>query len=37
MLFLAGDLLALLIAWMTISLHTARTAGANPIEAIRYE
>jgi putative ABC transport system permease protein len=33
---LAGAL-ALLIAYLTVSLHTVRAASTNPVEALRYE
>ena len=35
--FLAGGLLALSIALLTISHHTLRSARANPVKALRYE
>ncbi len=35
--FLAGGLLALSIALLTISYHTLRSARANPVKALRYE
>ena len=37
LLFLAGGLLALVIALLTISYHTIRSARANPVKALRYE
>jgi putative ABC transport system permease protein len=36
-LFIAGGLVALLIALGTISYHTIRSARANPVKALRYE
>ena len=35
--FLAGGILALSIALLTISYHTVRSARANPVKALRYE
>jgi putative ABC transport system permease protein len=35
--FIAGGLVALLIALATISYHTIRSARANPVKALRYE
>jgi putative ABC transport system permease protein len=35
--FLAAGLVALLIAWATVFSHARRVAGANPINALRYE
>jgi putative ABC transport system permease protein len=35
--FLAAGTAALLIAWATIFAHARRVAGANPINALRYE
>jgi putative ABC transport system permease protein len=35
--FVAGGLLALSIALLTISYHTLRSARANPVKALRYE
>ena len=35
--FLGAGLLALLIAWATVFSHARRVAGANPINALRYE
>jgi putative ABC transport system permease protein len=35
--FLAAGAAALLIAWATIFTHARRVAGANPINALRYE
>ena len=35
--FLAAGATALLIAWATIFAHARRVAGANPINALRYE
>ena len=35
--FLAAGATALLIAWATIFVHASRVAGANPINALRYE
>ena len=35
--FIWGGILALLIAWLTISYQSIRAALANPIEALRYE
>jgi putative ABC transport system permease protein len=37
LLFLAGGLIALTIALLTISYHTIRSARANPVKALRYE
>ena len=37
LLFLLGGVLALLIALLTISYHTIRSARANPVTALRYE
>jgi putative ABC transport system permease protein len=37
LLFLAGGILALVIALMTISYHTIRSARGNPVDAIKYE
>ena len=37
MVFLAGGVLALVIALLTISYHTLRSARANPVNALRYE
>jgi putative ABC transport system permease protein len=36
-LFLLGGILALIIALVTISYHTIRSARANPVKALRYE
>jgi len=36
-LFLLGGVVALLIALLTISYHTLRSARANPVKALRYE
>jgi putative ABC transport system permease protein len=35
--FLASGAIAMLIAWATIFAHARRVAGANPINALRYE
>jgi putative ABC transport system permease protein len=35
--FLAGAVVALLIAMLTVSFQTLRAAVANPAEALRYE
>jgi putative ABC transport system permease protein len=35
--FLIAGMAALLIAWATIFTHARRVAGANPIQALRYE
>ncbi len=35
--FLIGGILSLLIALITISYHTLRSAKANPVKALRYE
>lgn len=35
--FLAGGILALVVALLTISYHTLRSARANPVNALRYE
>jgi putative ABC transport system permease protein len=35
--FVLGGLLALLIAWLTVSCQAIRAARANPVEALRYE
>lgn len=35
--FLVGGVLSLLIALITISYHTLRSAKANPVKALRYE
>jgi len=35
--FLFGGILALIIALLTISYHTLRSARANPVNALRYE
>lgn len=37
LLFLAGGAIALIIALLTISFHTIRSARANPVKALRYE
>lgn len=37
LLFIAGGLVALAIALLTISYHTVRSARANPVESLRYE
>jgi len=37
MVFLFGGMLALVIALLTISYHTLRSARANPVKALRYE
>lgn len=37
LIFLAGGLVALIIALATISYHTVRSARANPVKALRYE
>lgn len=37
LLFLAGGVIALTIALLTISYHTVRSARANPVKALRYE
>ena len=35
--FLAGGLIAFLIALLTVSYHTFRSARSNPVESLRYE
>jgi putative ABC transport system permease protein len=35
--FVLGGVLALLIAWLTVSFQAIRAARANPVEALRYE
>ncbi len=35
--FVLGGVLALLIAWLTVSYQAIRAARANPVEALRYE
>lgn len=35
--FAGAGLLALLIAWLTISFHSIKAARRNPVEALRYE
>lgn len=35
--FVVGGVLALMIALITISYHTVRSARANPVESLRYE
>ena len=35
--FILGGMMAILIALLTISFHTIRSAGSNPVEALRYE
>ncbi|MEL6926671.1 MAG: FtsX-like permease family protein, partial [Bacteroidota bacterium] len=35
--FLLGGILALVIAVVTISYHTLRSASRNPVDALRYE
>jgi len=35
--FMAATVLALLIAWLTVSLQAVRAAHANPIDSLRYE
>jgi putative ABC transport system permease protein len=35
--FLLPALLTLVIAWMTVSFHTVKSARANPVESLRYE
>ena len=35
--FLAGGLIALAIALLTISYHTIRSARSNPVDSLRYE
>lgn len=35
--FLLAGLVALLVAWLTISVQAVRAALANPVEALRYE
>jgi putative ABC transport system permease protein len=37
LLFLAGGILALVIALITICYHTIRSARANPVDSVRYE
>ena len=37
LIFVLGCLLAVVIAMLTISYHTVRSARANPVEALRYE
>lgn len=37
LIFLLGCVLAIVIAMLTISYHTVRSARANPVEALRYE
>ena len=37
LIFLLGCFLAIVIAMLTISYHTVRSARANPVEALRYE
>ncbi len=35
--FLLGGILAIVVAFLTISYHTLRSARANPIDSLRYE
>jgi putative ABC transport system permease protein len=35
--FIAATILALLIAWMTVSFQAIRAARANPVDSLRYE
>ena len=35
--FLFAGLLALLIAWLTVSYQSVKAASANPVQALRYE
>jgi ABC-type antimicrobial peptide transport system permease subunit len=35
--FLAAGAVALVIAWLTISLQTVKSARANPVDSLRYE
>jgi putative ABC transport system permease protein len=35
--FILGGILALMIAWLTISYQAIKAALANPVEALRYE
>jgi putative ABC transport system permease protein len=35
--FIGSGAIALLIAWATVFVHARRVAGANPIQALRYE
>jgi len=37
LLFLAAGAIALIIAVLTVSFHTVKTANANPIKALKYE
>jgi putative ABC transport system permease protein len=37
LLFIAGGVIAFIIALVTISYHTIRSARANPVKALRYE
>jgi len=37
LLFLLGGIIAMVIALLTISYHTLRSARANPVKALRYE
>ena len=35
--FVVGGLMALIIATITVSLHTVKAANTNPAESLRYE
>lgn len=35
--FVGAGTLAILIAWVTVFTHARKVAGANPIQALRYE
>ena len=35
--FVAGGLMALTMAWMTVSYHAVRAGLANPVDSLRYE
>jgi len=35
--FLLAGIIALVIAWLTVSYHAAKAARSNPVEALKYE
>ncbi len=37
MIFVASGIIAMVIAWLTVSYHATRAAMANPVEALKYE